>query len=81
MNYTGGNLAQDMMQREAVLKNVMDLNFRERVGEFSEEVNDQYCINKDSDLGIYYIIWCVSGEFLLISTVLHFVICFALVES
>lgn len=74
-------MAQDMMQRQAALKNMMDFNIREMVGKFSEELKHQYFINKDSDLGIYYIIWCVSGEFLLISTVLHLVICFVLVES
>ena len=59
---------------------MMDFNIRGRVGEFSEELNDQYCINIDSDLGSSFIIWCVSGEFLLISTVSHLVTCFTLVE-
>jgi hypothetical protein len=39
-----------MMQRRAVLKNMIELNIRERVGEFSEELKS--CIKKDSDLGI-----------------------------
>jgi len=80
-NYTGVNLAQDMMQERAVLNNMIDFSIRERVGEFSEDLNDQYCINKDSGLGSYFIILRVSGEFLLISAVLHLVTCFALVES
>jgi len=42
----------------------MDFSIQERVGEFSEELNDQYRINKDSDLGSRFIIWLVSGEFL-----------------
>jgi len=62
--YTGGNLDQDRLQRRAVLKNMMDLNVRETVGEFSEQLNDQYRVNMYSDLGSYFINWCVSGEIL-----------------
>ena len=62
--YTGGNLAQGRLQRRTVLKNMMDFNSQERVGEFSEELNDQYCVHKYSDLGSYFINWCVSDEIL-----------------